>query len=257
MPDNDVWIRAVRGSHERFTALVAGLTDEQILEMSYASEWSIATVASHLGSQAEIFGLLLDAGLKGEDPPGGEVFPAIWARWDALPPREQIAQSRAVNEEFVSRLEQLTPAQRESFTLPFFGSVLDLTQLAAMRLGEHSVHTWDVAVVLDGAAEVAPDAVELLIGPLGTTAARVGKPATDGGEPIAVVTSAPEGSFLITLQPEVTLVAQELPDPSAALQLPAEALVRLVYGRLDPEHTPAGVVRDERLDRLRAVFVGF
>lgn len=37
---------------------------------SYAPDWSIAQVLSYLGSQAEIFGLFLDAGLSGEDPPG-------------------------------------------------------------------------------------------------------------------------------------------------------------------------------------------
>ena len=38
--------------------------------------------------------------------------------------------------------------------------------------------------------------------------------------------------------------------------LPAEALVRPVYGRLDPDHTPGGV-DDPRLATLRRVFPGF
>jgi hypothetical protein len=41
------------------------------------------------------------------------------------------------------------------------------------------------------------------------------------------------------------------------LSMPAEAFVRLVYGRLDPDHAPAGVEGDERLlEQLRAVFPG-
>jgi MDMPI C-terminal domain len=44
----------------------------------------------------------------------------------------------------------------------------------------------------------------------------------------------------------------------AEVQMPAEALLRLAYGRLDPEHTPAAVTGDPAaLDRLRAVFPGF
>ncbi len=40
--------------------------------------------------------------------------------------------------------------------------------------------------------------------------------------------------------------------------MPAEALLRLSYGRLDPEHTPADVAADPAdLDRLRKVFPGF
>jgi len=45
---------------------------------------------------------------------------------------------------------------------------------------------------------------------------------------------------------------------SAQLRLPAEAFVRLVYGRLDAEHTPASV-KAEGVDLadLRATFPGF
>ena len=40
--------------------------------------------------------------------------------------------------------------------------------------------------------------------------------------------------------------------------MPAEALLRLSYGRLDPEHTPASVSADpDTLDKLRAIFPGF
>jgi hypothetical protein len=38
--------------------------------------------------------------------------------------------------------------------------------------------------------------------------------------------------------------------------LPAEALIRLVYGRLDPDHTPAVKGDPDVLDRLRRVFPG-
>ena len=48
-----------------------------------------------------------------------------------------------------------------------------------MRLSEHAVHTWDVAVSLDPAAEVAPDAVELLLVQLPMLAGWTGK--ADGG----------------------------------------------------------------------------
>jgi hypothetical protein len=40
--------------------------------------------------------------------------------------------------------------------------------------------------------------------------------------------------------------------------MPAEAFVRLVYGRLDPAHTPASITGDPAdLDHLRQVFTGF
>ena len=40
--------------------------------------------------------------------------------------------------------------------------------------------------------------------------------------------------------------------------MPAEALLRLAYGRLDADHTPPEVVADAAdLDRLRSLFPGF
>ena len=52
----DPWIGALRHSHGRLQALVEPLGLSQLEQRSYASEWSIAQVLSHLGSQAEIFG---------------------------------------------------------------------------------------------------------------------------------------------------------------------------------------------------------
>ncbi|HEY2041561.1 MAG TPA: maleylpyruvate isomerase family mycothiol-dependent enzyme, partial [Jatrophihabitans sp.] len=242
MPDSTTWIRAVRRSHERMTALVTPLTDEQAQAPSYASEWSIAEVASHLGSQAEIFGLFLTAGLDNEPPPGGEVFAPIWDRWNMLPPLEQITSSVAANEAFVTRLEHIPPAAQQTFTLSMFGSDLDLAGLAALRLGEHAVHTWDIAVALDPAATISADAVELLIDRLGQPAARSGKPIA-GGDPIGIETTEPERRFLIVLDPDVTLTdSANRTDGSPTV--PAEAFVRLVYGRLDPDHTPAALAED-------------
>ena len=60
-----------------------------------------------------------------------------------------------------------------------------------MRLGEHSVHTWDVAVALDPAATVDARAVDVLVDQIGPTAAWSAKPA---GETFAVVLRTTEPS---------------------------------------------------------------
>ena len=41
------------------------------------------------------------------------------------------------------------------------------------------------------------------------------------------------------------------------LELPSEAFIRLVYGRLDPAHTPAVTGSPTLLDELRTAFPGF
>ena len=66
----DPWISALRHSHDRLRASVQSLGSDQLAQRSYPSEWTIAQVLSHLGSQAEIFGLILQAGLAGQEPPG-------------------------------------------------------------------------------------------------------------------------------------------------------------------------------------------
>ena len=160
----DPWIDALRYSHDRLRTLVGPLDLDQLEQPSYASEWSIAQVLSHLGSQAEIFSLFLDAGLGGSDPPGREAFAPIWDAWNARSPQDQAADALRVDGALVERFESLDDKQRERLHVELFGMNLDTTGLARMRLGEHAVHTWDVAVALDPAATVAPDAVHLLVG---------------------------------------------------------------------------------------------
>ena len=41
------------------------------------------------------------------------------------------------------------------------------------------------------------------------------------------------------------------------LELPAEALVRLVYGRIDPGHTPPMVAQGIEFDQPRRIFPGW
>ena len=251
MPETTDEITAVRRSHDRLVDLLTPLGPEQLSGKSYASEWSIADVASHLGSQAEIFTLFLDAGLTGSAAPGVDAFRPIWDRWNALAPTDQAAQSIAANEQFVSRLEGVA-AEQQPFSLDLFGSTQDLDGFAAIRLREHAVHTWDIAVALDPAATVAGDAVDLLIDEMDQVVGRAGKPIA-GAAPIAVETTDPARSFLLTLTPSVALSAG---NGAADVTLPAEAFIRLIYGRLDPEHTPAGA-ESEQLAQLRGAFPGF
>jgi uncharacterized protein (TIGR03083 family) len=255
MPATTAWISAIRSSQDRFAALLRPLEAAQREAPSYDSEWSIAQVASHLGSQSEIFLLFLDAGLTGQPSPGGEVFGPIWDRWNALGPSSQVDESIEANEVFVRRLEQLSETERQAFTLSLFGVEQDITGLMTMRLGEHAVHTWDIAVALNGQATLAADAVELMIDSVYQPAARSGKAAV-GVAPIAVETSSPERHFVVSVDPAVELTRQDEASENA-LRLPAEAFIRLVYGRLDPAHAPAEIAEDRQLEQLRAVFPGF
>ena len=84
----ETMLSVLGNSHARLAAVVEPLTAAEVAGPSYDDDWSIAQVLSHLGSGAEIFGLLLDAGLRGEDAPGMEQYQEIWARWNAKSPEE-------------------------------------------------------------------------------------------------------------------------------------------------------------------------
>src|SRR5215472_10127173 len=105
------WIQALRHSHEMLQAMAGPLDARQLERRSYASQWSIAQVLSHLGSQAEIFSLILDAGLAGQDPPGQDAFPPIWASWNAKSPADQAADALQADQAVTVRLESLDDAQ--------------------------------------------------------------------------------------------------------------------------------------------------
>src|ERR1700733_10611163 len=106
----DPWIGTLRHSHDRLQALVEPLGQDQLEQRSYASEWSIAQVLSHLGSGAEIFGLFLAAGLTGQDPPGREAFGPIWEVWNAKSPQAQAADALRADAVTLARFESMDAA---------------------------------------------------------------------------------------------------------------------------------------------------
>jgi uncharacterized protein (TIGR03083 family) len=253
------WIDALRSSHDRLRAVVEPLGADRLGEPSYCSGWSIAQVLSHLGSQAEIFGMFLDAGLSGREPPGRDAFPAVWDRWNARTPEAQVADGLAADEAMLERLEALDADQRDHLRLQVFGMDVDTTGLARMRVGEHAVHSWDVAVALDPTATLAPDAVVLLVDGIGPLAARTGRPEAKTTR-LHLLTSSPERRFTLEATDGVTLTATPDGEDAGAdtpeLRLPAESLIRLVYGRLDPAHTPPVEARGVDAGELRRMFPG-
>jgi uncharacterized protein (TIGR03083 family) len=237
---------------------VSGLGADAIQAPSYDTEWSIGQVLSHLGSQAEIFDLFLEAGLAGEDTPGSEVFQPIWDRWNAKDAVSWRDDYLVASEREVAAFESLDDATLESFSMTMFGMETDILSLLRMRLGESSAHAWDVAVMGDPTETVNAAAVELLIDHLGRTAARGGKPQGESFR-VRVGTTDPQRDLVVSVGESVAIAAAEADDSyDGSVDLPAEAFFRLVYGRLDPDHTPAVTESGARgLADLRSVFPGF
>jgi uncharacterized protein (TIGR03083 family) len=254
------WISALRHSHDRLRASVEPLGLDQLNQRSYPSEWTIAQVLSHLGSQAEIFGMILEAGLAGQEPPGREEFPPVWDKWNAKDPQAQASDALLADQATLERLESMDADEQERLHLQLFGMDIDATGFARLRVSEHAVHAWDVLVALDPSATLAPDATELLIDTVDQVAARSGQP--DGRQrTVRVSTTDPERRFILETGDPVTLTPSDDEGPPESglseLRLPAEAFIRLIYGRMDEAHTPPAETAGVELDELRQIFRGF
>jgi uncharacterized protein (TIGR03083 family) len=262
--DPRTWIATLRRSHDNLVRVAEPMTPEQVRGHSYCRDWSNAQVLSHLGSGAEI-ALMSLPGALGEGPPASrEDFPAVWDVWNAKSPDDQAADALAKDEEHVQRLEQLSDEELAAARMDFLGMQLDATGIIRLRLGEHVLHTWDLAVMQDPAATVQADAVELLIDNVPQfLAPRLGKPLPEPFR-VRITTTEPARDYLLTSAESISVVnwpadgAGDGDGEVPQVSMPAEALLRLSYGRLDAEHTPAAASGDpDVLEKLRAIFPGF
>jgi uncharacterized protein (TIGR03083 family) len=240
----------LESSVARLRDLVARLAPEQLRAQAYPSEWTVADALSHIGSGAEIFGNRVAEALGGSEV----AVQPIWDAWNAKDPDAKAADALSADQALIERLRALTDAQREHFTVAMGPMTLGYPEFLRFRLAEHVLHTWDIAVVFDPGAGLAPDAVDAVLPILPTIARFSGKP-TGSVTDVRIGTTAPERQFVVGLGIDGVTVA---PDSGGApeLELPAEAFVRLVYGRLDRDHTPAFDGPEVTLDELRRAFPG-
>jgi len=248
-------VAALRASHHRLRAILTDLPTDRLTGRAYPSEWSIAQVASHLGSGAEIGVITFEAGRAGAEEAPREGNQAIWDAWNAKSPQAQAADALESDAALVGKFSDLDDATAASIRFPLWWGQGDLFAFAATRLAEHALHTWDIAVALDPTATVAADAVPVVLTRVPTLVRFAAKP--NGREArIHLVTD--EGEFLLTLGDPSSFGPWDGGAETARVELPAEALLRLLYGRLDPGHTPAGITTTGiELDDLRATFPGF
>lgn len=257
-------LAALRRCHDGLAARVRGLGDADLTRQSYCADWSVAQVLSHLGSGAEIAVAQLQAARVGTTPPGPGDFRAIWARWDARPPRQQAAAFAEAVPRLHDAVDALDDAERRELRLYFHADPVDLRAFLAFRLVEQALHAWDVHVAFEPATAVDAGAVGLLVEllPLGAGLADAEALGALAPARLAVRTSDPACRFVLDLDARARLCPAGDEDDdeevSGSLRLPTEALARLVTGRLDPAHTPAGTTAEGRpsLDELRRLYHG-
>ena len=257
----DRTIAALRTTHDDLAALVDGLTDEQLVAPSGASEWTVAQVLSHLGSGAEIGLATLETALAAGPAAEPGFNESVWDRWNAMSPREQATNFLEHGVRLVAAFEALTAEQRTTaqVDLGFLPEPLPLASLAGMRLNESALHSWDVRVAFDPSAAIPADVAavlaEHLTGGLGFMVGFIGKADALTGPAVVDI----EGSGYGLVVTDKVAVAAEPADPTATFTGPLEAAIRLVGGRLRPANTPerVKVTGAVTLDDLRRVFPGY
>lgn len=248
-------IAALRANHETLAALVPTLSEEQLNGRSGAEEWTVAQVLSHLGSGAEISRKPI-ATAAGEQVEA-EDNQSIWDRWNASSSADQAAGFLKHDAAYVDLVEGLTAEQRDrEIQMGILPEPVSLLVALAMRLNEVASHAWDVRVGVDPAATVDAGSAELLIelfrGPL---AFLLGFTAKADQVEQEVRLAIPGGGIVIT---DAVTVTAPLDNPTATFEGPAEAVIRLMTGRLGTDHaTDVTVTGNVTLDELRKVFPGY
>jgi uncharacterized protein (TIGR03083 family) len=263
LSDADAMIAALRTGHDSLASLVTGLTDADLAGPSGAAEWDVSQVLSHLGSGAEISRAGLEAAIQGKPNPGSDSWRAIWDRWDAMSRRERADGFIRANEAVTELYESLDAAARADLRVDvgFLPAPVDVATAARFRLSEFALHSWDVRVGFEEHATLAADATAVLAPAAGDMAAWTGKPERLAGRQavIEVTTTEPALTRALHLGDQISVGSDVPAEPDGTLSLPAEAWVRLIAGRLAPEHTPpaATTTGAADLDLLRQVFPGF
>jgi len=246
---------ALNASVGRLQEMCRGLDDDQLDAPSYCSDWTIAGVLSHLGSAAIIMQSNLADALAGRTAPE-DFAPSVWDEWNAKSSRSKADDALVADQGLLEALDAVGGADRARVTFPFGPLTVSFDQAVGFRLNEHVLHSWDIEVVLDNSARLPPDAAAVVVDNLELITRFAARP-TGEERTVHLRTTGPERNFALHLAAgggELTPARDRGPEPD--LVLPAEALCRLVYGRLDPEHTPVVDDAEGMLHTLRAVFPG-
>jgi uncharacterized protein (TIGR03083 family) len=246
-------LEALHGSVERLHDVVEGLDPEALATRAYPSEWTIADVLSHLGSGAEILQRRLDDSLAGVATPD-DAAPGVWDVWNAKTPEAQAADAMVADRALLDRLEGLGDEDRQRFQFAMGPMTFDLDGFVGLRLNEHALHLWDIEVALDPAATLDPASVPSVVDNMEMWTRFTAQP-IDTARSITIGTTDPQRTLALVLGPDEVSISSSDPVEDPDLVVSAEALVRLVYGRLDPDHTPP-VRGTADLDELRRVFPG-
>jgi uncharacterized protein (TIGR03083 family) len=257
----DRTIAALGAEHDAMATTTRDLTDEELAGPSGAAAWTVAAVLSHLGSGAVITLAGLQTALGLRQPPQEGFNQSVWDRWNAMSPAGQRAGFLEHDAALVSAFAALDERQRESLELKvgFLPAPLSVASFGGMRLHESVQHGWDVRVARDPAAALLPESAdvlaELFSGEIAFLLGFMGKADLIAG-PVQLEIAG--SGYGLSIADSVALVSP-VDHPTATFTGPLEGAIRLIAGRLGPQHTPSDltVTGNVTLEDLRTAFPGF
>ncbi|MGC1419526.1 MAG: maleylpyruvate isomerase family mycothiol-dependent enzyme [Acidimicrobiales bacterium] len=247
-------LKALHNSVAHLGEVVEKIDSEDYTKPAYPAKWSISDTLSHVGSGAVIMSQNFDNVVSGNeaDPTFNQ---SVWDEWNAKEPSAQVADALVADNALLDRLQMLDEAGRESFGFSMGPMNLDFDAFVALRLQEQALHTWDVEVTSNASVTLPEDAVTVMVDRLAMFVGFSGKASGEVKE-VRVTTVNPERAFVLSFAETSLSLAPNEHGGNVDLELPAESFVRLVSGRLDPQHTPHGLI-DPLLDELRQAFPGY
>lgn len=247
-------LKALHNSVAHLGEVIEKIEPDKYTDSAYPKEWTIADTMSHLGSGAVITSQNFDNILSGAeaDP---DFSKSTWDEWNAKDPAAQVADALVADAALLDRLQMLDEEGRDKFEFSMGPVKLDFDGFVSLRLNEQALHTWDIEVTTNGSATVPEDAAAVMVDHVAMFVGFSGK--TNGvAHDLHVKTVNPDREYVLAFGEDSVSMSVNEHGGNVDLELPAEAFVRLVGGRLDPKHTPRNVT-GEHLDELRQAFPGY
>jgi uncharacterized protein (TIGR03083 family) len=260
-------VRAVGAAVRREAAAIAATMrdkDERGWDApSWCEGWSLLDVVSHLTEGTERFYLQTRAALDGQPVPEFSMDErnARRAKVKALPKAAMLAELERRNETFFADLEGRDDAALARPAVPLGpGRTLSGAQVAELRLNELLLHHWDLLAPSQPDATLSPAGAGLVADYVLGNAARMAKPdALQGLDATFLCDTSGSGGGPVTItcrdgKADVARGAAGRAD--ATLRLPAEALLRFLWGRVDVERALADGILQVDGDREKVLALG-
>ena len=237
-PQAVTWLDALEESSRRLRGLAESLPAQDLEGPSFATEWNIAQVLSHLGSAAEICTTLVERGLAGDTTgPKREHLLPVWERWNTMDPEQQRREWVKADTAHLELLRSIDSTTERQLTVPYFAGPLTLADYAGYRLSEQSIHAWDVEVARDEIATVPGPEAALLWRRIDLVASRFFDQAVLrrlAPQQLAIRLTDTSQLFTLDLSTECHLRPDTPDEPAGTIAGTAEAILRLIYGRSRP-----------------------